>query len=53
LRHCLYADVTKTTPNRCAHARRAFVGDQAECAEHGAGRCTWCKTIGHWSVLGC
>jgi hypothetical protein len=53
LRHSLYADVTQTTPNHCAHARRACVGDQAECAEHGAGPCAWCRTIGHWSVLGC
>src|ERR1700730_887824 len=21
--------------------------------EQGAGPCAWCKTIGHWSVLGC
>ena len=52
-RHSLYADVTQTTPNRCAHARRARVDDHAECAEHRAGPCPWCKTIGHWSVLGC
>jgi hypothetical protein len=42
-----------TTSSLCAHVRRACVGDQAECAEHGAGSCVWCKTIGHWSVLGC
>ena len=53
LRHSLDADVTQTTPNCCAHPRRACVGDQAECAEHGAGPCVWCRTIGHWSVPGC
>jgi len=53
-RHSPYADVTQTTSNLCAQARRACcVGDHAECAEQGAGPCAWCKTMGHCSVLGC
>jgi hypothetical protein len=41
-----------TTSSLCAHVRRACVGNQAECAEHGAGPCAWSKIIGHWLVLG-